>query len=299
MTNAPLHLARLLLAALLLAGAARAETLTLTWEATAYQDGKEGKLKSPDGVACTDAGQVVVADTGNGRLVSYKYKDGAFAFVAEIKYPQLGFPTRVQIDSKGDVLSLDQKTRRIARTGASGFAGWFEIGEVPGALPFPVSFKLDKNDHVVVLDLGSARVLVLDPSGKLERTLPLPKARGFTDVAVDRQGNLFAVDAVEAVVWVADPKATAFKPLTKSLKGYMNFPVYAAVTERGFLVLVDRHGNGLAVVGPEGSFLGRRLSIGSGDGFLYYPSQLCLTSGGEVFVADRNNHRVQAFAAAK
>lgn len=299
MRNARHILAGTIAAALLSTPPARAETLSLTWAATAYQDDKEGKLKTPEGVACTEAGQVVVADSGNGRLVSYKFKEGAFSFVSETRYPQLGYPVRLQIDSKGDVLSLDQKSRRLVRTGAAGFAGYVELGEVPGAAPFPVAFKLDKADHLHLLDAGSSRVLAFDPAGKLERELPLPKGKAFTDVAVDGQGNLFVIEAVEAVVYVADKKAAAFKPLSKSLKGYMNFPVYVAVTERGFLVLSDRHGNGLAVVGPEGSYLGRRLSIGAGDGFLYYPGQTCLTAGGDLFVADRNNHRVQAFAAAK
>jgi hypothetical protein len=36
--------------------------------------------------------------------------------------------------------------------------------------------------------------------------------------------------------------------------------------------------------------------MGWNDGFVYYPGQLCLNASGDVFLADRNNNRVQIFA---
>ena len=281
-------------ALLLAASAAGAEKLSLSFAGSTYQDAKEVALRTPEGVACTDQGAVLVADSGNGRLLNYKYKEGVFSLVSEVKFPQLGYPVRVQIDSSGNALSLDQRTRRIVRVGASGFAGYLEPTDVPGAAPFPVAFKIDKKDGVWLLDLTSQRVLSLDPAGKFLRAVPLPKG-SFTDLAVDAQGRLFVVEAISATLFSAGPQDAELKPLGKSLKGYMSFPMYVAVADHGFLLLVDRHGNGLVAVGPDGAFLGRRLSIGRQDGFLYYPSQLCLSDGGDAFVADRGNNRVQAF----
>ena len=71
------------------------------------------------------------------------------------------------------------------------------------------------------------------------------------------------------------------------------------LTEGELIVLVDKHGNGLLVLGPDGSFLGRRLSIGWGEGLVYYPGQICIDGNGDIFVADRGNNRLQAFAPAK
>ncbi len=35
--------------------------------------------------------------------------------------------------------------------------------------------------------------------------------------------------------------------------------------------------------------------MGWKEGLLYYPSQLCINEKGEIFIADRNNNRIQIF----
>ena len=287
-------------AAAALASTARAESLTLVYSASVYADAKDGMLKAPEGIACTDTGNVVVADSGNGRLLLYTFKDGGFRHAIEVKLQQLGRPVRVQIDSHGDVLSLDQRARRIGRIGVGGeFKGYLEPQGMPAARGFqPVAFKLDKMDNVYLLDIASGRVVMTDGAGAFKRQIVLPKG-SFVDVAVDAQGVIYALDAVGAIVYSVDKKNKAFSALTKPLKGYASFPSYLTVTERGLLLLVDSHGNGLVVLGPDGSYLGRQLSIGWADGLVYYPAQICATAKGEVFVADRNNNRVQVFTAGK
>ena len=49
-------------------------------------------------------------------------------------------------------------------------------------------------------------------------------------------------------------------------------------------------------LGVDGTFQGRELAMGWSDGAVHYPGQICVTSEGDVFVADRNNNRVQIFA---
>jgi hypothetical protein len=65
---------------------------------------------------------------------------------------------------------------------------------------------------------------------------------------------------------------------------------------RGKLFVVDQNGNAVVRLGTDGSFQGRDLAIGWHDGAVYYPAQLCINKGGDVFLADRANNRVQIFA---
>jgi hypothetical protein len=280
-----------------LAPAARAESLTLVHSATLYADIKDEKLKAPEGVACSD-NHVVVADTGNGRLLTLTFRNGGFSGAIELKAPQLGRPSRVQIDAKGDVLSLDRRGRRIARFGAGGeFKGYFEVKGAPEHEVVPAAFRVDKDGGMVLLDLPSARVVVADASGAFVRQLPLPKG-SFVDVAVSAQGQIFAVDAAGGVVYAAEKGAKEMTPFAK-VREYASFPSYLATTERGQVLVVDSHGNGIVVLGPDGSFLGRQLGIGWNEGGLYYPAQMCMNAQGDAFIADRNNNRVQAFISAK
>lgn len=284
---------------LLAAATARAQPVSLAFEQSIYADAQDVALLRPEGVACAENGTVVVADTGNGRLVTFGWKDGRLSGGNAVKVPQLGYPVRLQLDGKGNLVALDGRSRRLVRLDAKGaFTGNVEPKGVPGAALLPVSFKLDGADALYVLDAATRRVVVLDASGNFTRQLELPADGTFTDLAVDAAGTIYAIDAVGVVLWAAERAGAAFKPLTASMKDKMNFPAYLAAG-KGKLFAVDQHGNGVVVLGIDGSYQGRQLSIGWNDGLLYYPSQLCVTDGGLFFVADRGNNRVQIFSRVK
>jgi sugar lactone lactonase YvrE len=269
----------------------------LSHQRTIYFDAAEIALRSPEGVACDDRGSLVVADTGNARLLTFTWKDGALDGGAQVRLAQLSYPVRVQIDSKGFVLVLDRRARRIVRVDArGGFAGWVEPQGASSPV-IPTAFKLDAADNLYVLDVQAHRVLVVAPDGRVARELPLPRgARGITDVAADSGGTIYVIDAVTATVFAADSSATAFRPLSKSLKDMISFPTYVAADNRGKLYVVDQHGNAVVRLGVDGAFQGRELAMGWSDGTVYYPAQVCINSEGDVFVADRDNNRVQIFA---
>jgi DNA-binding beta-propeller fold protein YncE len=293
-------MALLTLALLLGAGAARAQ-VAFVYSASIYGDEKNRPLKDPEGVACNAAGQLVVADTGNARLVSFSLKGGQVSGGTEMKIEQLPYPARVQIDGKGNLLVLDRKLRKIGRVGANGgFLGFVEAKGVadPGAVAAG-AFKLDVADNLYLFDMASLKVLVLDSAGNVVRQLPLPREGAmFTDIAVDAGGTIYAVDAVGATVWSADKAATAFRLLAKSLKDVMTFPIYVDAV-RGRLFVVDQNGQGVVVLGLDGSYQGRQLAMGWSEGLVYYPSQLCAIDPGEAAIADRYNGRVQIFTTAR
>jgi sugar lactone lactonase YvrE len=269
----------------------------LTHQRTIHVDAADVPLRGPEGVACDDRGALVVADTGNARLLTFSWKDGMLDGGAQVRLAQLTYPVRVQIDSKGFVLALDRRGRRIVRVDAAGrFAGWVEPQGASSPVT-PAAFKLDAGDNLYVLDVAAGRVLVVAPDGRVTRELPLPKgARGITDVAVDATGRIYVVDAVAAVVFAAEPSGASFRPLSGSLKEMISFPTYLTADNRGKLYVVDQNGNAIVRLGIDGSFQGRDLAMGWSDGAVYYPGQLCISAAGDVFVADRNNNRVQIFA---
>jgi hypothetical protein len=116
-----------------------------------------------------------------------------------------------------------------------------------------------------------------------------------TDVAVDAGGTVYALDPVGRTLWGAEKGSAELKPLNRTLGDHMSFGTYL-LPLRGKLVVVDQNGSGLAVLGPDGSFLGRQLAIGWSDGLVNYPAQLCVNKAGVAFLTDRFNNRVQLFA---
>jgi DNA-binding beta-propeller fold protein YncE len=97
------------------------------------------------------------------------------------------------------------------------------------------------------------------------------------------------------MVFSAAKDANSFSPFTKSLREYLNFPTNITTDKKGTLYIVDENGSGIVLLGQDGSYLGRQLSMGWNEGLLYYPSQMCINEKGEVFIADRGNSRVQVF----
>lgn len=283
---------------LLLAGpalAAGAEKIRLKYVGTAYVDSKAAGLRQPEGVACSGS-SFWVADTGNSRLLRYTVKDQTLAPEGEFPAP---FPTVLQVNSKGEIFALNNKERRIARLAPDGEPKGFvaPTGGAGAADVVAKSFRIGKDDNIYLLDVFGARVLVLAPDGKVLRQIPFPEQYGFfSDLAVDDQGTIFLVDSVDAAIVTAAADADRFTALTTGLAEFVNFPTSLEVdSRRGVIYLVDQYGSGLAIIGRDGSFLGRNLGLGWKEALLYYPAQVCLGGEDHVFIADRNNNRAQLF----
>jgi len=281
-------------------GVQAAETVKFRMMAPIYVDGKGAGIKQPEGVGCR-GDSLLVADTGNGRILRYAMTGGSWAPAADITLPQLPYPIRVESNSKGEIFALDGKLHRIGRIAPSGeFVGYIDLaGDLQGTV-VPRSFRVDRNDNLFILDVFSARVLVLDASGKLQRQIPFPKEYGFfSDIAVDAGGNILLIDSIQRRVFTAAKDSSSVVPLSESLKEEVHFPTAIAADGRGNIFLVDQNGSGIVVLGKDGAFRGRRLSMGWKDGFLRYPSHMCINDSGNVFIADRGNNRVEAFLIAE
>lgn len=264
-----------------------------------YADAEGQGLLNPEGVACSD-NTLIIADTGNNRLLQYMVKVDTVEFASQIKVSQLTNPIRVQVNSQGEIFALDGKNRRIVRLKKDGqFAGNLDLKGVPpdtGATIVPRSFKIDQEDNIFVLDIFSGRVIVLNPQGDYLRQIPFPKEFGFfSDLAVDRGGSVYLIDSANSMVYSAAKEATDFLPLSKSLKEYMNFPTCITTDNRGVLYVTDQNGGSIILLGLDGSFRGRKAGFGWNEGLLNYPAALCINSAGHAFVADRDNNRVQVF----
>jgi hypothetical protein len=279
-----------------------AETVKFRYLQSIYFDDKGGGIKQPEGVACNDKSFLVIGDTGNDRLLRYTLEEKNLKAGIEIKIPQLSNPIRVQMNSKGEIFALDGKRRRIVRLSPEGaFKSYVDPEGIPSPSAFvPRSFKIDKNDNIYILDIFTGRVLVLNPEGKYQNQIPFPKEYGFfSDLSVDSKGNIVLIDCVKAMVLSAPKDSNGFSALTKSLREYLDFPTSLTTDHRGTIYIVDEKGGGIVILGADGTFVGRQLTMGWTEGLLYYPSQICINGKGEVFIADRGNSRIQVFMVVK
>ncbi|MCP3177766.1 NHL repeat-containing protein [Desulfuromonas sp. KJ2020] len=275
--------------------ASAAGTVKLKHIQTLYADAVGKPMNGPSAVTVKEDA-VVVTDSDNRRLLRFTLKDGVVTPGATLPVDRI-YPIKVQIGSNGELFVLDGKDRRIVRLGADGaLKGNLDIkGAVSGKV-VPRSLRITADGKIAILDIFSERVLWVDESGVVQGQLPFPADYGFiSDLSVDRQGNVFLIDSVTAVVYLAKKGEDSFARLTGSLKEHMNFPSTLEVDNQGHIYLVDQYGSGLAVIGIDGSFLGRKLGMGWNDSQLFYPEGMSISDQGDVFIADRENNRVQQF----
>lgn len=273
--------------------------LKLNISGTIYVDEKKGGLMQPEGISCNYPSILLVADSGNARIVQFSFQDNSFIPVKELKLPQVTYPIRVQMNSKGEILSLDGSTRKIARISSAGeFNGYIEFKNVPrSANIVPRSFLVDDKDNIYVLDIYSGRVLSFGPSGSYVNGVNLSQKHGFiSDLAIDSSGTIYVIDSVDGKIFFAKNNSTEFSLLLGNIKEYSDFPISIATDNKGHIFVLDKNGNRVIVLGKDGSFGGQQLGMGWKDGFLRYPSHICVNNKGNVFIADRSNNRVQIFS---
>lgn len=257
----------------------------------------KGGLNKPEGVACSSVyDDIVVADTGNGRLMKYTFINGKVTSQKELHPRQLVYPSELQMNSKGEIFALDRKLRRIDRLSPDGkFEGFVNSTGAPSASSIiPESFKIGPNDDIYILDTFGARIIETDPIGKYLRQMALPKGAGYiTDLAL-ANGKILLLDSAKAAVYISSADGTSFVPLISNMRKYLDFPSYITYDD-GLIYVVDKNGGSIDLFGMDGSFHGRRAGLGWNEGLLYFPGQLCVEGDGYAVITDRENNRVQIF----
>jgi hypothetical protein len=275
-----------------------AETARFRYLVSVYFDDKGVGLNLPEGVACDANGQVVVGDTGNDRLLRFTYRDKVVSGGSVIKPPQVSAPSRIHLNSKGEIYALDSRQRRIAHLGPQGeFRDVLAFDGVPApSTVVPKDFAIDSADNIYVLDVFSARVLVLNAQEKFQRAVAVPGDTVFgADLAVDASGNLLLLDSIRRRLFSAAKDANSFAPLGGDLTESLATLPTSMTTSKGLIFVAEGSGSSIDGFGRDGSFLGRQLTMGWDEGSLNHPSQMCINDKDEAFVADRDNSRIQVF----
>jgi NHL repeat len=278
-----------------------AEPVIMKYALSAYADEKGIGLNQPEGIACKDD-RLVVADTGNGRLVLYSLQDGQLRGGKEIKLPQVVYPIRARVNSKGDIFVLDERQRKVVRLTPEGtFKQYLELGGLATeSMVVPAGIDLDGADNIYLLDIVGGRVMVLDADGKMQRQINFPKEYGFiTDLAANSKGIVFLTDGVKSMVYANAADPNAFAPITGIMKEDLKFPSNIVADAKGMLFISDQNSGGIVVVSQDGTFRNRLLSLGWKEGSVRYPAQICIGNNGAFFVADRANSRIQMFTPLK
>jgi DNA-binding beta-propeller fold protein YncE len=173
---------------------------------TMFKGGKgliRGQFDFPRGIAVDRSGNVVVADTNNGRIQRFTPNGIFLNMFGEIGFRPAEFkePNGIAVDSKGNIYVADTGNHRVQKLDANGrfLAEW--RGPSPGFYG-PRDIWIASDDVAYVVDQGRSRVVRLDGNGT---ALASWGTQGTGDGQFDEPTSV-AVDAGRNRVYVADPR---------------------------------------------------------------------------------------------
>jgi sugar lactone lactonase YvrE len=158
-----------------------------------------------------------------------------------------------------------------------------------------------RNDEIWTFNRGKTPVQVFSADGRLLRSWGEGQFREPHQVRIDRQGNVWLVDSGLNCVrkYTSEGKllltlGTPGEPGEDST--HMNRPTDVAVTSEGELFVTDGYGNNRIVhFDKAGQFVAAWGSVGTEPGQISLPHSIAVDSRGRLYVADRNNARIQVF----
>ena len=229
----------------------------------------KGQFDSPSGIAVDGNGNILVADTGNGRFEKFS-PTGAFLGSIGTKgtgHGQLGDPNGIAIDRNGNIYAAEASNHRVQKLAADGtfLAEW--KGPAPGFYG-PRRIAIGPDDSIYVVDQGHARIVKFSPDGEV---LAAWGSSGTgngqfndpTSVAVDPKTNkVYVADPINKRIQVFDPNGQL---LTKWLvpewgqpHGFEDLVVdsqagrlYASSANLDAVLVFDLNGNRLGSVRPN------------------------------------------------
>ena len=174
----------------------------------------------------------------------------------------------------------------------------------------PSSVAFNSAGHMFVFNRGASPLVEFDKNGTFVRVLGEDRYTRPHGMRIDRQDNIWTTDVAGHTVTKMSPRGDVL--LTLGVKGQagnwdetanarlLNEPTDVAVGSSGDLFIVEGHGRGEGRVlkfDKAGKFVRSWGGNGAGPGQFNQPHSIAIDAKELVYVADRENRRVQIFDA--
>jgi poly(3-hydroxybutyrate) depolymerase len=188
----------------------------------------------------------------------------------------------------------------VAGSGKPGSSGDGGLATA-ASLKFPQGIAVGAGGDLFIADSANNRIRQVDREGIIT-TVPVTSLNAPLDLVVDREGSLFVADTYKRRVQKVAADGTISTVVDQAVLG---LPSAVAVDSQGNLFIADSDGHRILRVSPDGSktpVAGTGAAGFAGDhatataALLNAPSGLAVDAQGNLFIADRYNHRVRRLA---
>lgn len=256
---------------------------TFAGSAVGFLDGAgtAAQFNSPEGISFDTAGNLYVADSPNNKI----RKISPAGIVTTLAGSTYGFangnstvakfsgPSGVAIDVSGNVYVSDTENHKIRKINPNGIVttlagstlGYAEGTGSDAQFHFPRGLALDASGNILVADVGNDRIRKVSPTGVVSTFA------GGTQGFANGTGVLAQFDR----------------------------PFGVAIDASGNMYVADRNNNKIRKISPNAevtTLAGSTLGFADGTGVssqFYYPYAVAVDASGNIYVADRDNHRIR------
>jgi DNA-binding beta-propeller fold protein YncE len=167
---------------------------------------------------------------------------------------------------------------------------------------YPSSVAMDRDGTVYILqrDDTADPVIAVDRSGKVLRSWGKGMYKIPHSIRVDPEGNIWTVDAASSIIFKFTREGRKLMEISvggqPQTKSDFNGTTDIAFAPNGHLFISDGYGNARVLeYTREGKRLNEWGSAGTGPGQFRQPHGIAVDDRGIVYVADRQNGRLQRF----
>ena len=265
---------------------------------------RDGRLRSPAGVATDAAGNVYVAETKNHQVQVF---DAEGNFVRKWRHAAPGdlldSPVGIDVAPNGDVYVASAGDDRVERYTSDG--EWLSSIGV-GQFTWPTSLALGGNGHLYVSDTTADRIKEFDATGTLVRSWGGSgdgdgRFSSLWGVAVGADGSVYAVDRDRPRVQQFSATGTFIRSwgTEGTGPGELAEPRGIETDATGDVYVTDCATDRVERFGPDGTHLATTGGPGSGEGQFRCPAEVAF-AGTSMYVTDddttEHQDRVQQFA---
>lgn len=167
------------------------------------------------------------------------------------------------------------------------------------------SVAIDSNDQVYVFNRGTCPMIVFDTDGKILRTWGEGIFKNPHGVTIAPDGSVFCVDNGDSTIRQFSPNGdlintlgTPNKPAPKMSGDPFCLPAHVAFDPRnGDFYVADGYSNArVHKYSPDGKLMFSWGESGTGLGQFNIVHNVVVDKSGWVYIADRENHRIQIFS---
>lgn len=175
-------------------------------------------------------------------------------------------------------------------------AGW-NLGECSGV-------AIDKADNVWVFNRGTHPVIQFDRNGKMLQAWSDVPVKSSHGIRIDSDGNIWLVDVAGHKVLKMSPAGKVLMVLggvgvatgDQMAKYAFNRPTNVGFAADGSFFVTDGYGNSrVTKYSKDGDYLKQWGSKGAGESQFDIVHDIVVDKAGLLYVADRENHRIQIF----